>query len=69
MIVKVQMSLFSSDGTPRCLIYNETRSFQYEGGVNEDMVETMDGRAKAFFEADMGPKGLEIGNEVTDPGW
>ena len=69
MIVKVQMSQFSSDGVPRVLIYNESKSFTYEGGVNVDMVETMAGRSKAYFEAEMGPEGLEIGDEVEDPGW
>lgn len=69
MIVKVQVSLASSDGVTRVLIYNQSRSFKYEGGVNQDMVDTMAGRPKAFFEASMGPEGLEIGDEVPDPGW
>jgi hypothetical protein len=69
MIVKVQVSLASSDGVTRVLIYNQSRSFTYEGGVNQDMVETMAGRAKAYFEADMGPGGLEIGDEVEGQDW
>jgi hypothetical protein len=69
MIVKVQMSQFTSDGVSRVLIYNESKSFTYEGGVNEDMVETMAGRPKAYFEAEMGPEGLEIGAEVEAPDW
>ena len=69
MIVKVQVSLHSSDGVTRVLIYNQDRSFSYEGGINQDMVDTMGLRPKAFFEASMGPEGLEIGEEVPDPGW
>lgn len=69
MIVKVQMSKFSSDGVKRCLIYTKDRAFKYEGGMNDDMVQTMAGRDKAFFEASMGPEGLEIADELPDQGW
>lgn len=69
MIVKVQVSQFSSDGVTRCLIYNADRSFTYEGGLNQDMVDVMAGRPKAYFEAIMGSGGLEIGDEVTEQDW
>jgi hypothetical protein len=69
MIVKVQLSEFSSANAPKVLIYDETRSFRYEGGINSDMVEAMGGRAGVFFEAEVGEGGLEIGVEVADPGW
>jgi hypothetical protein len=69
VIVKVQVSLASSDGVTRVLIYNQNCTFEYEGGINEDMVETMAGRAKAYFEASMGPDGLEIGEELEDQSW
>lgn len=69
MIVKVQVSLASSDGVTRVLIYNEDKTFSYEGGVNPDMVEAMNGRPKAYFLASMGPGGLEIGDEVDEQPW
>ena len=69
MIVKVQVSLASSDNVTRVLIYNQSRTFEYVGGLNQDMVDVMAGRPKAFFEASMGGDGLSIGAEVPDPGW
>lgn len=69
MIVKVQMSLASSDGVRRVLIYDRTRRFSYEGGVNEDVVEMMGGRAKAYFEAGIRNGNLEIGDEVEAQSW
>jgi hypothetical protein len=38
--------------------------FKYEGGVNADMLEAMGDRTVAYFEADLGDGGLEIGAEV-----
>lgn len=69
MIVKVQTSLVSSDGVPRVLIYDRSRSFTYEGGINADVVAAMAGRKKAFFVAALTDDGLSIGTEVSDPGW
>ncbi len=69
MIIKVQMALMSSDGVQRVLIYNHDKSFLYEGGVNEDMVTLMAGRPNAYFEADLGSEGLEIGDEVEEQPW
>lgn len=69
MILKVQVSLASSDGVTRVLVYNKDRSFTYQGGVNQDMVDTMAGREKAFFEGGIVDGVLEMGDEVEDPGW
>jgi len=69
VIVKVQVSLASSDGVTRCLIYNKDRSFAYEGGLNEDMVKTMAGRPKAYFKATLGSEGLEIWEEMPEQDW
>lgn len=69
MIVKVQLSQATSDGIKRILLYNKDRSFTYEGVFGPDIADAMAGRPKAFFEASMGPGGLELGDEVPDPGW
>lgn len=38
----------------------------YTGGMNADMLEAMGARKVAYFEAEMGPDGLEIGKEVPE---
>lgn len=73
MIVKVQVSLHSSDGQARCLIYNESRSWTYEGVCGEDIVEMMKDRPKAYFHIELSEKedfaGFEIGDEVEGLDW
>lgn len=69
MIVKVQTSITTTGPTQRVLVYNEDRSILYEGGINEDMLETMKGRLKAYFEAEVTKDGLEIGDEVPPQDW
>lgn len=69
MILRVQPIAPLGDGTPRILAHTQGKVFKYEGVVGPDIVEMLAGRPKAFFEASMGPGGLEIGDEVPDPGW
>lgn len=51
MIVKVQLSLASSDGVRRVLVYNESRTFRYEGAAEPDLVAKMAGRDKLYCRA------------------
>lgn len=70
MIVKVQLSLHSSDGEHRCFIYDEHRRFRFEGVCGQDIADAMKGRPKAFFELERDPDGsFLLGDEVADPGW
>jgi hypothetical protein len=69
MILKVQPIDPLGDGTPRILAHTQGKVFKYEGVVGPDIVEMLAGRDKMFVEASMGPEGLEIGDEVPDPGW
>lgn len=71
MIVKVQASLMTTGPVQRVLVYNEDRTFTYEGGVNDEVFASMKlyGRPKAYFEAKMTPAGLEIGEEVPAQDW
>ena len=69
MIVKVQRALATTDGIDRVLIYDASRRFAYEGGINEDMVEALGNRPKAYFEAELVEGRLEIGEEVEAQPW
>lgn len=54
MIVKVQISQFSSDNIERLLVYDESRKFMYETEESKEIKpikELMKGQAKAFFNA------------------
>jgi hypothetical protein len=57
MIVKVQISLQSSDGKTRVLAYPKDRSFQQEGVADPSILKIMGDRKKAFFFVH--PKGAE----------
>jgi hypothetical protein len=48
-IFKIQLSQFSSDGMRRVLIYNEDRSIYHEQQATDEIVVTVDGRAKSFM--------------------
>lgn len=52
-IVKVQISLVTSDGSTRMLIYSKLSSIMYEGLATQDILDVMNGRPKAYFEAEL----------------
>ena len=53
MIVKVQMSQFTSDRVKHMLIYDKTRQHTYEGIASKDVIAVMGNDPKAFFEAEL----------------
>lgn len=53
MIVKVQVSLFTSDDIPTVLVYNEDRSHRYEGPIIKGLMKKMNGYPKKFFWANV----------------
>lgn len=70
MIVKVQLSLQSSNGVAYMLIYNEDRSVMYETEATEEIKTLMEMRPKAYFEAELDDeKKLIIGKEVKHQKW
>jgi hypothetical protein len=72
MIVKVQASLFSSDGKGSCLIYNETRDIQYETSDPKEIkpiMAVLKGRPKVYFEAEVVNTKIELRKEVKTQNW
>lgn len=51
MIVKVQLSIFTSEEEQQVLIYSKGGENWYQGPANPFIVKMMDGAAKAFFHA------------------
>jgi len=73
-IIKIQLSL--SGNTPdantggQMLVYNESRSLEYEGDTTPEIKKLLDGRPKAYFIGYLNEKKqLVVGKEVVDPGW
>lgn len=53
MVIKVQVSLSSTDNIPHMLIYNEDRTVHYEDFASKDILELMGDEPKAYFNADL----------------
>ena len=73
-IVKVQLSLASSDGSRTMLAYNEDRSLQFESEAHAETAQRMGDRVKAFFWADLvgkikGQAKLVINEEAPEQDW
>lgn len=79
-IVKVQVSIASSDNTTHVLIYNEDRSIEYEQIITEDMklnskaqhpiLKAMDDELKKFFYARVTKdKKIELLREADYQAW
>jgi hypothetical protein len=71
MIVKVQVSLATTEPKRRVLVYNRSRSVQWEDEASADILKVMNGKAKAFFHATVSKKTkrLEIGAETDWQDW
>lgn len=70
MIIKLQISQFSSDSTKRMLAYDETRDYSFESNATKEVLALMKGRPKAFFYATL-DKELKfvIGEEAPWQNW
>lgn len=55
MIVKVQISQYSSDGEKKMLVYNEDRSVEYEDVATKEVLKKMGKSPKKYFEAEVIP--------------
>lgn len=53
MIVKIQISQFSSTGNIMMLIYNKSRSVEYKEVAPEELIKLMKGAPKKIFNASM----------------
>lgn len=76
IIVKVQLSLNSSDGVQHVLIYNKDKSIYYEDIADEAMIEAMAGKPKRYFNAELvddrnspGSKRINLDSYAEDQVW
>ncbi len=67
MLVKIQISQFSSDSNVHMLIYDKKRSVRIEQVATPEILKKMKGRPKAFFNAVMNkPKGAEPNIDIQE---
>jgi hypothetical protein len=70
MIVKVQLSISSSEPGTFILIYNKDRSIMYESDAAEDIIVLMGLRVKAYFYAEIDSDNrIAIGDTAEDQNW
>ena len=69
-IVKVQISLFSSDDQKLVMIYDEGRTFTDQFPATKELLDGMGGEPKKFFWAKTADDGfLELGEEAEWQEW
>lgn len=70
MIIKVQVSLATNHKKKMVLVYNMDKTIMREFPMNKDVVDVMNGRSKAYFNANHRPDGiLEIFDEIETQNW
>lgn len=69
MIVKVQLSLFTTEKARQVMIYNETRKYQYEGDAPAELVKLMHGEPKRYFYAKVKNGKFELGRRAPEQDW
>lgn len=69
-VVKVQISQHSFTAGRQILVYNEDKSILWQDDAGKEIVRTLRGRPKAFFNATRDDDGvIHLNEEVGDPGW
>lgn len=72
MIIKLQQSLFDSDGIKSCMIYDEKKKYEYitdsPDEVN-DLLKLLKDRPKAYFEVQVVDTKIHIIKEVPAKDW
>ncbi len=68
-IVKVQLSQYTTDNKQRMLIYDEKRIWQLECQAPEKIIKILNGRPKAYFNAQLIRGELVLEGEVSTQNW
>lgn len=69
IVVKVQVSLATSDETRRMLIYDQFRKICFEGPINSVVSEMMGDSPKKFFRAKVTANEIQLLKPVTWREW
>ena len=70
MIVKVQLSLHTTQERRRVLVYNEDRSVWYEADASQEVINLLAGEPKTYFKAHLDKdKKLILDGKAPDQIW
>jgi hypothetical protein len=68
-IVKVQLSLGSTEPNRQMLLYNEDHSVIWQADAPKNIIEAMDGKPKAFFNATLKGTIIHLGTKAQRQDW
>jgi hypothetical protein len=68
-IIKVQRSVYSSDGVPKVVVYNKDRSVTYQTELNEELAGIFGGGVKVFRWAEMVGTVVDIQEQAPWQKW
>lgn len=69
MILKVQVSLFTTEVSKQALVYNEDRSVHWHGDADDDLLRAMGGSAKDFFYGSFEDGKVTLDRRAPWQGW
>jgi hypothetical protein len=69
MIVKVQISLFSTEEGPQMLIYNKDKSVWYEDAAPDTLMMVMGSSNKKYFYAEIVDTKIQLGRPAKAQNW
>lgn len=69
MIVKVQASIVTTEDESQVLVYDQAKKYQFQGAMPWDLLVKLNGRPKAYFEAELDGTELVIGDEAPTQDW
>jgi hypothetical protein len=71
VVVKIQLPLVtnSSEFQSQALVYNKDKSVNGLVNITEDLLISMSGRVKAYFEVNVDANGLSVIREVDGQEW
>lgn len=68
-IVKLQLSLTTTENQQQCLVYNQKRNLLQQFDATPEILRIMEGRVKRYFNATFDKGELAIKDPVKDQLW
>jgi hypothetical protein len=69
-IIKLQVSIYTTESKSQVLIYNKDRSIFYQEDITPEIEDLMDGDKKAYFEAHIDETNkLVLDKQIDEQNW
>ena len=66
MIVKVQKSIITNNSKPQVLVYSRDKSIFWQGSLSKEVDKFLNGKMKAYFDAEMIGTRIALNFEVEE---